>query len=50
MTMLVFVLISLMNIEMDSMRASGLITVNPRIVINKDTKLPMYIVEQAIIY
>ena len=36
--------------EMDAMRASGLIPVNPIIVINKDTQLPMYIVEQAIIY
>ena len=25
-------------------------TVNPLILINKDTQLPMYIVEQAIIY
>ena len=28
---------------MDAMRASGLIPVNPLIVINKDTQLPMYI-------
>ena len=35
---------------MNAMRASGLIPVSPRIVINKYTQLPMYIVEQAIIY
>jgi len=35
---------------MDAIRAPGLIPVNPLILINKDTQLPMYIVEQAIIY
>ena len=36
--------------EMDAMRASGLIPVNPRIVINKYTQLLMYIAEGAINY
>jgi len=36
-------------IEMYALRASGLIPVNPLIVINKDTQLPMYNAEQAII-
>ena len=31
-------------------RASGLIPVIPLTTINKDTQLPMYIVEQAIIH
>ena len=35
---------------MNAIRASGLIPVNPRIVINKYTQLLMYIAEQAIIY